>query len=103
MRFKFNPYALVLISTFLMSCSGGKGSFDLEDVQPRKLDEKPKTVYQDEETQKKEQEKLGELLEPALGYVAKVPVNALGIRSTKISEIKPITDEICPTFRMKKN
>ena len=93
MRFKFNPYALVLISTFLMSCSGGKGSFDLEDVQPRKLDEKPKTVYQDEETQKKEQEKLGELLEPALGYVAKVPVNALGIRSTEISEIKPITDE----------
>ncbi|AUI66164.1 MULTISPECIES: transferrin-binding protein-like solute binding protein [Glaesserella] len=75
MRFKLNPYMLVITSAFLVACSGGKGSFDLDDVQPSTVtsSEKPKVIYKDEETQKREKKELDKLMEPALGYEVKIP------------------------------
>ncbi|MDP0016930.1 transferrin-binding protein-like solute binding protein [Glaesserella parasuis] len=93
MHFKLNPYALAFTSLFLVACSGGKGSFDLEDVQPNKTTGMSKEEYKDVETAKKEKEQLGELMEPALGYVVKVPVSQNGVRRTEISNLEAITDE----------
>ncbi|MDG6254200.1 transferrin-binding protein-like solute binding protein [Glaesserella parasuis] len=93
MHFKLNPYALAFTSLFLVACSGGKGSFDLEDVQPNKTTSVSKEEYQDVETDKKVKEQLGELMEPALGYVVKVPVSQSGARRTEISNPEAITDE----------
>ncbi|MDG6258277.1 transferrin-binding protein-like solute binding protein [Glaesserella parasuis] len=93
MHFKLNPYALAFTSLFLVACSGGKGSFDLEDVQPNKTTGVSKEEYQDVETDKKVKEQLGELMEPALGYVVKVPVSQGGARRTEISNPEAITDE----------
>ncbi|MWP82930.1 transferrin-binding protein-like solute binding protein [Glaesserella parasuis] len=75
MHFKLNPCALAFTSLFLVACSGGKGSFDLEDVQPNQTAkaEKATTSYQDEETKKKTKEELDKLMEPALGYEVKIP------------------------------
>ncbi|MCT8572936.1 transferrin-binding protein-like solute binding protein, partial [Glaesserella parasuis] len=74
MHFKLNPYALAFTSLFLVACSGGKGSFDLEDVQPNQTAkvEKATTSYQDEETKKKTKEELDKLMEPALGYETQI-------------------------------
>ncbi|EFL81698.1 transferrin-binding protein-like solute binding protein [Actinobacillus pleuropneumoniae] len=74
MHFKLNPYALAFTSLFLVACSGGKGSFDLEDVRPNQTAkvEKATTSYQDEETKKKTKEELDKLMEPALGYEAQI-------------------------------
>lgn len=93
MHFKLNPYALAFTSLFLVACSGGKGSFDLEDVQPNKATGVSKEEYKDVETAKKEKEQLGELMEPALGYVVKVPVSQSGVNRTEISNPEAITDE----------
>lgn len=93
MHFKLNPYALAFTSLFIVACSGGKGSFDLEDVQPNKTTGVSKEEYQDVETDKKVKEQLGELMEPALGYVVKVPVSQSGARRTEISNPEAITDE----------
>ncbi|MDG6460127.1 transferrin-binding protein-like solute binding protein [Glaesserella parasuis] len=93
MHFKLNPYALAFTSLFLVACSGGKGSFDLEDVQPNKTTGMSKEEYKDVETAKKEKEQLGELMEPALGYVVKVPVSQSGVKRTEISNPEAITDE----------
>ncbi|MDP0018958.1 transferrin-binding protein-like solute binding protein [Glaesserella parasuis] len=93
MHFKLNPYALAFTSLFLVACSGGKGSFDLEDVQPNKTTSVSKEEYKDVETAKKEKEQLGELMEPALGYVVKVPVSQSGVKRTEISNPEAITDE----------
>ncbi|MWP98778.1 transferrin-binding protein-like solute binding protein [Glaesserella parasuis] len=93
MHFKLNPYALAFTSLFLVACSGGKGSFDLEDVQPNKTTGVSKEEYQDVETDKKVKEQLGELMEPALGYVVKVPVSQSGVKRTEISNPEAITDE----------
>nr|AAQ02786.1 transferrin binding protein B [Glaesserella parasuis] len=93
MHFKLNPCALAVTSLFLVACSGGKGSFDLEDVQPNKTTGMSKEEYKDVETAKKEKEQLGELMEPALGYVVKVPVSQNGVRRTEISNLEAITDE----------
>nr|AAA21928.1 transferrin-binding protein [Actinobacillus pleuropneumoniae] len=74
MHFKLNPYALAFTSLFLVACSGGKGSFDLEDVRPNQTAkaEKATTSYQDEETKKKTKEELDKLMEPALGYETQI-------------------------------
>ncbi|MDP0327353.1 transferrin-binding protein-like solute binding protein [Glaesserella parasuis] len=93
MHFKLNPCALAFTSLFLVACSGGKGSFDLEDVQPNKTTGVSKEEYQDVETDKKVKEQLGELMEPALGYVVKVPVSQSGARRTEISNPEAIADE----------
>lgn len=93
MHFKLNPYALAFTSLFLVACSGGKGSFDLEDVQPNKTTGVSKEEYKDVETDKKVKEQLGELMEPALGYVVKVPVSQSGVKRTEISNPEAITDE----------
>ncbi|MDO9747948.1 transferrin-binding protein-like solute binding protein [Glaesserella parasuis] len=93
MHFKLNPYALAFTSLFLVACSGGKGSFDLEDVQPNKTTGVSKEEYKDVETDKKVKEQLGELMEPALGYVVKVPVSQSGVNRTEISNPEAITDE----------
>ncbi|MCL7721736.1 transferrin-binding protein-like solute binding protein [Actinobacillus pleuropneumoniae] len=93
MHFKLNPYALAFTSLFLVACSGGKGSFDLEDVRPNKTTGVSKEEYKDVETAKKEKEQLGELMEPALGYVVKVPVSQSGVKRTEISNPEAITDE----------
>lgn len=91
MHFKLNPYALAFTSLFIVACSGGKGSFDLEDVQPNKTTGVSKEEYKDVETAKKEKKPLRELMEPALGYVVKVPVSQSGV--TEISNPEAITDE----------
>lgn len=93
MHFKLNPYALAFTSLFIVACSGGKGSFDLEDVQPNKTTGVSKEEYKDVETAKKEKKPLGELMEPALGYVVKVPVSPREVRRTEISNPEAITDE----------
>lgn len=95
MHFKSDLYIVALTSTFLVACSGGKGSFDLDDVQPNKAvePEKTKVNYTDEETQKRKKEELDKLMEPALGYVTKIPVNIPSVRKTEISEIDTVTDE----------
>ncbi|MWQ86095.1 transferrin-binding protein-like solute binding protein [Glaesserella parasuis] len=92
MHFKLNPYALAFTSLFIVACSGGKGSFDLEDVQPNKTTGVSKEEYQDVETDKKVKEQLGELMEPALGYVVKVPVSSFENKKVDISDIEVITN-----------
>nr|ALE66172.1 transferrin binding protein B TbpB [Actinobacillus pleuropneumoniae] len=92
MHFKLNPYALAFTSLFLVACSGGKGSFDLEDVRPNKTTGVSKEEYKDVETAKKEKEQLGELMEPALGYVVKVPVSSFENKKVDISDIEVITN-----------
>lgn len=72
MRNTVNKTALaVAVSLLVTACAGSKGDFGLNQIEPPKPESKPQ--YQDEQTEPRTPEQLDALMEPGLGFEAKIP------------------------------
>ncbi|WP_249961905.1 transferrin-binding protein-like solute binding protein [Histophilus somni] len=63
----------VLSVALLSACSSGKGSFDLDDVEHPSSSGSSRPTYQDVQTAQRQQDRVEEINQPALGYATEIP------------------------------
>ncbi|UOP04541.2 transferrin-binding protein-like solute binding protein [Conchiformibius kuhniae] len=79
-NFRFAAWCCCVV--LLGACANNKGSFDLDDVRttPPPAPPKPPAAYNDEQTTPREREaQLAALMQPGLGFAAKIPRKSSGI------------------------